>query len=70
MRKTIKWLFGIFWVVAAVFSVYLAYSAFQIEHDARLIWAWLVTSGLIFLSITWLTATVLFSRPDTGPPKK
>jgi len=64
MRTTVKRLFAVLWAVASAFSVYLAYSAFQIERDPRLIWAWLVASGLIFLSATWLTATVFFSRPD------
>lgn len=62
MKTIIQWLFGIFWTIMTALSVYLAYSAFQVERDPRLIWAWLVMCGAIFLSVTWLTYNVFCAR--------
>jgi len=69
MATLIKWTFGLFWLVTAGLTAFLAYSAVQMENDSQLILAWFVMCGFIFLSATWLTYNVIFGHYHKPIPK-
>ncbi|MEK7722569.1 MAG: hypothetical protein AAB359_09300 [Elusimicrobiota bacterium] len=64
MVNLIRAVFALFWLFAAGFLGFLAYTVMQTESDPQMLWGWLVMCALAFLSATFLTYAVIFGHHE------
>ena len=60
MAKIIRAIIGIIWLAATSLMVFILFDVINTEPDQQIVWAWIVTAILVFLSISFLAYNVMF----------
>ena len=62
MIIAIKAMFGLFWIIASSFLIYLMYIVLQTEGNPNILWAWITMSGLTFAAATFLAYIIILKN--------
>jgi len=62
MTRIINSVITLLWLTATCFIGYLAYIVTQTERNPQTLWGWLFLCSLTFISASWLTYNILYTR--------